>query len=441
MRVFYLVWLFILWLNMDNSLQQSDKEIKCELTLPPLQGTRYEPAHRNVFSPGDTLRVICGQNYWISTPNDTSALTTCKEDGEWTVTPECQEVICSHPQDPLVNSWTVCLGQQIRLGETVSYTCKTGYKGTSGIPRATCTREGWKPNPFCQEIKCNRHDIQNAEIVSNIKEKYNFHEYASYVCKKGYQGHFTLTCTESGWTGYSQCTAQCPAIHVDNNVQVNGNLEEAIYGHVVRFSCKSRTEMLSGSPDMYCDENGEWNRPAPKCEAIICAVPNIENGYVPGNIQGYREHEVLHYECNAGYKRAEERPSKCTKLGIRPDPLCQEITCDRREYRNTEIVGSYKYEYRYNDQVQYICKNGHEGSFNLTCKEIGWIGSPDCTKRYCKKLHIDHADITRNEKETYSHNERVHYACTHEGGKVFTVTCEQSVWTGVQKCAAPTEEQ
>ncbi|KAL7396850.1 hypothetical protein ABVT39_012608 [Epinephelus coioides] len=139
-------------------------------------------------------------------------------------------------------------------------------------------------------------------------------------------------------------------------------------------------------------------------------------------------------ECEEGYQR--QFTLTCGERGWHGNAQCTEITCDRREYRNTEIVGSYKYEYRYNDQVQYICKNGHEGSFHLTCKETGWIGSPDCTKRYCEKLHIDHADITHNEKETYSHNERVHYACTHERGKIFTVTCEQSVWTGVQKCAA-----
>ncbi|XP_049443566.1 complement factor H-like isoform X17 [Epinephelus fuscoguttatus] len=300
------------------------EEIKCKLTLPPVEGTRYEPTHRNLFSPGDTLRVICGEKYWISTSQDASAVTTCKDNGEWTIRPVCQEVRCSNQRPQHVQSWQVNWWQRIGLGDTVSYWCRDGYRRTGGATWATCTRGGWNPDPLCQEITCDRQDVPNAKIITNYKQTYKNYERASYECEEGYRGRFTLTCVERGWHGNAQCT---------------------------------------------------------------------------------------------------------------------EITCDRREYRNTEIVGSSKYKYRFNDQVQYICKNGHEGSFNMTCKETGWIGSPDCTKRQCKKLNIDHAYITRNEKETYSHNERVQYACTHERGKVFTTTCEQSVWTGAQKCAAcPTPE-
>lgn len=59
---------------------------------------------------------------------------------------------------------------------------------------------------------------------------------------------------------------QCPPIDVDNSVQVVGNPEEAAYGNVLRFSCKSRDEILSGSQELYCDENGKWNGKAPICE-------------------------------------------------------------------------------------------------------------------------------------------------------------------------------
>ncbi|XP_049443583.1 complement factor H-like [Epinephelus fuscoguttatus] len=238
------------------------ESIKCKLTLPPVEGTRYEPTHRNLFSSGDTLRVICGEKYWISTPQDASAVTTCKDNGEWTIRPVCQEVRCSNQRPQHVQSWQVNWWQRIGLGDTVSYWCRDGYRRTGGATWATCTRGGWKPDPLCQEITCDRQDVPNAKIITNYKQTYKNYERASYECEEGYQGRFTLTCGERGWHGNAQCT---------------------------------------------------------------------------------------------------------------------EITCDRREYRNTEIVGSYKYKYRYNDQVQYICKNGHGGSFNMTCKETGWIGSPDCT--------------------------------------------------------------
>ena len=59
---------------------------------------------------------------------------------------------------------------------------------------------------------------------------------------------------------------QCPVINVDNNVQVNGDPEEATFGNVVRFSCKSNTEILFGPTEIYCDESGSWSGEAPKCK-------------------------------------------------------------------------------------------------------------------------------------------------------------------------------
>lgn len=64
--------------------------IKCTLTLPPLRGTSYDPPHRNVFLPGETLRVICGEKYWIVKPQDTSVVTTCNDNGQWSTRPVCQ---------------------------------------------------------------------------------------------------------------------------------------------------------------------------------------------------------------------------------------------------------------------------------------------------------------------------------------------------------------
>ena len=61
--------------------------------------------------------------------------------------------------------------------------------------------------------------------------------------------------------------------------------------------------------------------------AIKCEAPKIENGIVHGNIREYNEHDVLHFDCIDKYKRTEERPSKCIKIGMRaewsPTPMCE----------------------------------------------------------------------------------------------------------------------
>ncbi len=61
--------------------------------------------------------------------------------------------------------------------------------------------------------------------------------------------------------------------------------------------------------------------------AIICTKPVIENGDVLGDSQEYKENEILRFDCHRRYKAAEERNSKCTKIGQRaewsPTPLCE----------------------------------------------------------------------------------------------------------------------
>ena len=71
---------------------------RCRVQLPPLAGTTYESSSMNVYYPGDTLRVTCGENYWISSPQDTFADTTCNDEGQWTIRPVCEGTESQHPQ-------------------------------------------------------------------------------------------------------------------------------------------------------------------------------------------------------------------------------------------------------------------------------------------------------------------------------------------------------
>ncbi|XP_051803295.1 complement factor H-like [Acanthochromis polyacanthus] len=130
------------------------EKIKCEVRLPALE--EFEPAYRSVFSPGDTLRVFCGEKHWIVDHQTTSAQTTCQSDGTWSIRPLCQEVICRNERDPRVYSWGVNWYDQKKLGDSVYYRCRYGYQSTSRTNQATCTRDGWTPKPLCQETAANR---------------------------------------------------------------------------------------------------------------------------------------------------------------------------------------------------------------------------------------------------------------------------------------------
>ena len=65
-------------------------------------------------------------------------------------------------------------------------------------------------------------------------------------------------------------TAQrCSVIHTSDNVQLIGDAEEATFGNVVRFSCKSNSEILIGATEIYCNENGQWSGEAPECKGTV----------------------------------------------------------------------------------------------------------------------------------------------------------------------------
>lgn len=163
---------------------------KCRLKLPVLDGTSYDPPFRNVFFPDETLRVSCDDKYWIVKPQDTTVVTTCNEDGQWSIRPICQgkklhevcarerlwdcfsycvcmvvnprwwfsilslilEVVCTNRKPYVVEAWHVRWGQRPTLGETVRYRCISGFKSTDGSNLAKCTRDGWRPDPLCKGI-------------------------------------------------------------------------------------------------------------------------------------------------------------------------------------------------------------------------------------------------------------------------------------------------
>ncbi|CAK6983698.1 complement factor H-like isoform X10, partial [Scomber scombrus] len=295
--------------------------IKCKVDR--LEGTTFDPPYKNLFSPGETVRVMCDEKHWVSTTQEVSATPTCQDDGEWTFRPICQEVTCPGRRQPNMEYWDSSWRWSTpTLGDTRRFNCRRGYKSADGDRSVTCTRDGWKPDPACQEITCDREDVPNTDIDGGNKQKYKLNEHVRYVCKDGYEGSFTRTCGENGW--------------------------------------------------------------------------------------------------NKGWSDG-----------------CTEIKCRVEPFRHADIdtrTSEYKSEYKYNEQVDYVCKNGYEGRFTLTCGEARWIGNEHCTSKQCEKLDISNADLIHNEKQSYNHGGRVQYACRDDSNRRFTITCEQGVWTGVQKC-------
>ncbi|XP_059197823.1 complement factor H-related protein 4-like isoform X2 [Centropristis striata] len=161
MRLFYLLWLFFLLLNVDKSLQQD-------------------------------------------------------------------EVTCISRKPEHVKYWGVSRWRSMKLDETISYSCQEGYKTTAVNKRAKCTRNGWTPNPLCEElVSCGTPPpLKDGDIKYSIETQYSHNERVEYQCQSRYtmEGGPNRTCINGEWTGHMRCLEPC-IVNEDDHRQHNITLK------------------------------------------------------------------------------------------------------------------------------------------------------------------------------------------------------------------------
>lgn len=54
------------------------------------------------------------------------------------------------------------------------------------------------------------------------------------------------------------------------------------------------------------------------------------------------------------------------------------MTCRRLDVQNAVITSNDKMKYNYNERVRYTCSEGYTGHFTLTCQDNVWSGNPQC---------------------------------------------------------------
>ncbi|KAM9848810.1 complement factor H-like [Aulostomus maculatus] len=358
--------------------------IKCQLTLPALEGTSYDPPTKSMFSPGDTVKVMCGEQHWISNHNQTSAVSTCLSSGEWSIRPICKEVTCNNRRHNTIYSWYIHWGEKILLGRRVNYACKSGYKKPDGFSWLTCTRSGWTPDPPCQEKTCPRHELQYADII-NDKQEYKLNEQANYVCKNMYEGQFTRTCYESGWypdNPIQKCrerSCQRPDI---SNAHITYNSKYTYRsGESLGYQCT-----MDNNQRFYatCDR-GDWSGLNSCPGTKPCPKLTLENGFAVGPFS-----DMSYYTCNNGYKLRSKGwwgEAKCDKGIWTGVEQCVEASMcgDVPAIPNAEVKLEAKVNGRHQSAV-ITCKEGYQANIShLTCHEGEWHSNVSSLKTICKR--------------------------------------------------------
>ncbi|XP_059425627.1 complement component receptor 1-like protein isoform X14 [Carassius carassius] len=344
----------------------------------------YKPGHILVFRCTDVNLTLNGHR-----------AIECQSDGKWDQPyPTCRGIRCEVPRDQHVSHPDNYFRGDMKLGTKHNYYCESGYEKKA--EEATCTRDGWTPNPLCTEIICELQSTTSGvkKIIPEGKTIFRAGESVE------------ITCSEKG-------------------------------GYDTKETRKS----------FRCQENGEWDH-KPGCGEIRCKVPRDQHVYRPSDYFSgdMKLGTKKSYRCEPGYNKRAEKAT-CTQDGWTPDPLCAEITCELQSTTSgvKKIIPEGKTMFRAGESVEITCseKGGYdtkETRKSFRCQENGeWDHKPGCGEIRCKvprDQHVSHPDYYFS--GDLKLGTKIYYYCESEYNKMADkATCTQDGWTPNPLCAVP----
>ncbi|NWW93613.1 DAF1 protein, partial [Rhynochetos jubatus] len=97
-------------------------------------------------------------------------------------------------------------------------------------------------------------------------------------------------------------------------------------GMSVTYTCNPGYYLV-GNAAVFCKASGNWSRPGPSCEEVMCPrPPNIANGLHSGqSLDNFSVGVTVYYGCKDGYELIGNMSIYCTETGLwsRSLPRCQ----------------------------------------------------------------------------------------------------------------------
>ncbi|XP_066503180.1 complement component receptor 1-like protein [Hoplias malabaricus] len=167
------------WDGQWHSMRYCTEKV-CRLESVSYGVESTSPRGKNVFRIGETLTITCSENYWGTLTKQNTQTIKCLDSGEWETPPVCEEIQCDVPMYQHVQNPRYYFSWDRKLGTRVSYYCEDGYKQKATY--ATCTKNGWTPNPLCEEPGCPEPIVENARILRKSERPYKPGERIEYQC-------------------------------------------------------------------------------------------------------------------------------------------------------------------------------------------------------------------------------------------------------------------
>ncbi|XP_026091786.1 complement factor H-like isoform X4 [Carassius auratus] len=417
-------------------------EITCELKSTTAGVKKINPDGKIIFRARESVEITCSEKHWFFFTKETRKTFTCKDDGKWDNEPVCAEITCDDPRDRLVSKpyyWGT-----MKFGEKQSYTCVNGYRGTEA--EATCTRDGWTPNPLCTEILCDVPKIKNAKIVGRQRSNYRINSKEEYRCLSGFKPEkpVQITCDSQGqWKDIQQCIEiTCELKSTTTGVKKINPDGKIIFraGESVEITCSEKHWFFftkESRKTFTCKDDGKWDY-EPVCAEITCDDPRDQHVYRPYFWRTMKLEDKQSYSCDYGYRQTEAEAT-CTRDGWTPKPLCTEIVCAAPNIPNAQIVGLQRSNYKIDSSIRYKCSSGFEPeeAFQITCDREGqWRDIQQCTKM-CATPNITNAEIVGRQRSYYKIDSRIRYKCSSgfEPEESVEITCDrEGQWRDIRQC-------
>lgn len=375
----------------------------CEVrNCPPIEAAEninvLSTSYDEEYSVGQVVRFECKD------PNlklDGSSEIFCTSDGDWNLnTPSCVEISC---KTPVIDNGGVNNPKMIYNNkEVIQFTCKEGFTPSTSR-EVTCSKDGWNPNPSCNEIFCSLYSqVEKGKLIGR-KAQYKYGEEIDVKCEEGYvlqqQPNERRRCTSNGWYPPMRCVSkQCDRPNIQN-----GNLYTNYYfprdiGRSIDYRCDSNYLPPERSywGRSKCTKAG-WN-PEPKCSRQCALNKAFENAYIIDQQYSYVEGETVRFQCISNYQTPEGKnygERKCLPNGEFIPAECSR-RCQAPEIPNG-VFKSSKIQFEIGESLQYECNKGYmTQSRDLNaitqCLGEGWSGPPRCISITCEYDRVLYGD-------------------------------------------------
>ncbi|XP_043856159.1 complement factor H isoform X2 [Dromiciops gliroides] len=279
---------------------------------PPQIQNGAVPDMLNSYEFEEEVTYKCLEGYNIDGPATIKCI-----GGTWTSPPQCKDVKCAIPPQ-FNNADKIGIAKHNYLpGEKVAYQCLPNFH-SEGSTEVTCIGGAWKGDPQCKDNTCGpAPQIENAEIISDIKAKYQPGDIVSYKCVRSLKmyGKSYIRCVNKSWTELPQCkeeVGKCgPPPSINNGDTINFLSPEYAPGSTVEYRCQ-QFYVLQGSPIVTC-RNGLWTKEPTCLEACTASKEmmtknNIELRWRNEDKLYSRTGQEMEFTCRWGYRLAPRSP-------------------------------------------------------------------------------------------------------------------------------------